>query len=102
MTNGSGFSRFSFIFSQTCIAYIPETKPFKRNPSDKFCGINSCSKRVKFRKKLVQLFLRKNGYRQTERQKDRQKDRKTDRKTPDNDEYTRHLDDVGMTNNAPI
>ena len=51
-----GLADFSFIFSQICTAYISETKPFKKTPSIKFCGINSCSKRVKFRKNWPSRF----------------------------------------------
>ena len=44
------FTDFSFIFSQICIAYISGTKPYMKNLNDKFGGINSYSKLVKFRR----------------------------------------------------
>ena len=50
---------FSYIFSQICIAYISGTKPFRKNPFDKFCGLNSCSKRVKFRRNSLSRFREK-------------------------------------------
>ena len=34
-------ANFFFIFSQICNAYISGTKPFIKNPNDKFCGIKS-------------------------------------------------------------
>ena len=50
---------FSFIFWQICIVYISRTNPFKKNSFNKFCGIDSCSKRVKFRKNWPSRSLEK-------------------------------------------
>ena len=68
---------FSFIYCEICIAYISVTKPFLKNPPDKFCGINSCSKRVKFGKNRSSRFREK-----------RVTDTQTDTQTH-NDDYIR-------------
>ena len=44
---------FSFIFSQIWIAYISRTKPYLKNPFDKFWGHNFSNQRTKFCEILI-------------------------------------------------
>ena len=83
---------FSFIFWQICIAYISGTNPFKKNPINKFCGIDSCSKRVKFRKNWPSRSREKAVTERTDGQTE--VGQRSDGPT-DNDEYTPSLEGQG-------
>ena len=86
---------FFFIFWQICIAFISGTNPFKKNSLDKFCGIDNCSKRVKFRKNLPSRSREKTVTERTDRQTDRGRTHGPTDGPTDNVEYTASLESQG-------